>query len=514
MASSTTPAAAPPATAIRAPARASRWQRLSARARRAPRALVLLLLVGALQSLAWDVALPAFQGPDEDTHFAYVQHLAETGELPSPTTGGTAYSSQEEEALVTLNLLPLIGDPNSRPAWSEADLGAWRAVERTITPAGRQNGAGPNPIAKNPPLYYALMSIPYRLLVWLPLLKLVFVLRLFNALCYLATIAMTWVLAGEVFGAVRWKQALAAGAVALEPQLSFMSAVINADNLLIALCTAVLLASVRLVTRGPSMARVLTASGLTAAAVLTHGRGLVTLPVLGVALLAAWLKYRPAAVDTLRRGAAAAATVGAAFVAYLAFGRSGGSLYGGQITELNSKTSFNLRQFASSVYQFYFPRLKSMQPRLGPEYGYKQVFIDTFYGSFGWLEVKFTERIYDVLQVLSAIGFVGFYTAVVVRWRRLRVAWPAVVVMVTLLVTNLLFLHYVSYRALLSDGGGDPLIVGRYLLPMVSLFGLAIAFTLGTLPRRLGPALGAVVLALGVLLSLGGIGITMARFYA
>lgn len=475
---------------------------------------MLLLLVGALQSIAWDVALPAFQGPDEDTHFSYVQHLAETGELPSPTTGETAYSSEEEEALVTLNLLPLIGDANSRPAWGEADLGAWHKLERTINRAARENGAGPNPIAKNPPLYYAAMSIPYRLLVWLPLLKRLFVLRLFNALCYLATIAMTWLLAGELFGSVRWKQALAAGTVALEPQLSFMSAVINADNLLIALTTAVLLASVRLVTRGPSMARVLTASGLTAAAVLTHGRGLVTLPVLAVALLAAWLRYRPAAIDALRRGAAAAATLGVAFLAYVAFGRAGGSLYGGQITELNSQTSFDLRQFVSSIYQFYFPRLGSMRPRLGPEYGYKQVFIDTFYGSFGWLEVKFKERIYDALQILSAVGLVGLYTAVVVRRRRLWRAWPAVSVMAALLLTNLLFLHYVSYRALLGDKGSDPLIVGRYLLPMVSLFGLAIAFTLGALPRRVGPLVGAVVLALGVLLSLGGIGITMARFYA
>jgi hypothetical protein len=514
MATSTTAATALPTTAVSAPARTRPWRGLRARLRHTPRALVLLLLVGALQSLAWDVSLPAFQGPDEDTHFAYVQHLAETGELPSPTTGGTAYSSQEEEALVTLNLLPLIGDANSRPAWSEADLRAWRGVERTIGPAGRKNGAGPNPIAKNPPLYYAAMSIPYRLLVWLPLLKQLFLLRLFSALCYLATIAMTWLLAGELFGRVRWKQALAAGAVALEPQLSFMSAAINADNLLIALCTAVLLASVRLVTRGPSMPRVLIASALTGAAVLTHGRGLVTLPVLGVALLVAWFKYRPAAIDTLRRGGAAAATVGAAFLAYLAFGRSGGSLYGGQITELNSKTSFNLRQFVSSIYQFYFPRLESMQPRLGPAYGYKQVFIDTFYGSFGWLEVKFSERVYDVLQVLSALGLVGLYTAVVVRRRLLWLAWPAVIVMVTLLVTNMLFLHYVSYRALLTDGAGDPLIVGRYLLPMVSLFGVAIAFTLGALPRRVGPALGAVVLALGVLLSLGGIGITIVRFYA
>ena len=452
---------------------------------------MLLLAVAALQSLAWDVALPAFQGPDEDTHFAYVQHLAETGEVPSATTGGSAYSSEEEEALVTLNLLPLIGDPNSRPAWSEADLKAWHAVERTINSAGRANGAGPNPIAKNPPLYYAAMSIPYRLFLWLPLLKRLFVMRLFNALCYLATIAMTWLLAGELFGSVRWKQLLAAATVALEPQLSFMSAVINADNLLIALCTAVLLASVRLVTRGPSMARVLTASALTAAAVLTHGRGLVTLPVLAVALLVAWVKFRPSTADALRRAAAAAATVGVAFLAYVAFGRGGGSLYGGQITELNSKTSFNLRQFVSSIYEFYFPRLLSMQPRLGPAYGYKQVFIDTFYGSFGSLEVKFTERIYDVLQLLSALGPGRLVHSGASRaggdcgWRG-----RSCTVMLTLLLTNLLFLHYVSYRALLSDDGADPLIVGRYLLPMVSLFGLAIAFTLGSLPRRSGPADG------------------------
>jgi hypothetical protein len=49
---------------------------------------------------------------------------------------------------------------------------------------------------------------------------------------------------------------------------------------------------------------------------------------------------------------------------------------------------------------------------------------------------------------------------------------------------------------------------------MVSLFGVAIAFTAGALPRRAGPLLGAVILSLGVLLSLGAIAVTAARFYA
>jgi 4-amino-4-deoxy-L-arabinose transferase-like glycosyltransferase len=480
-----------------------------------PCALALILLVGALQSIAWDIALPAFQGPDESAHFAYVQHLAETGSLPSPTNGGSPNSAEAQNALITLDLSPTIGNLSSRPAWSSADLTFWHEVERALPKGSRADGVGPNPIAKNPPLYYAIMSIPYRMFVWLPLLKQLFVLRLFNALCYLASIALTWLIAGEVLGRVRWKQTLAAGVVALEPQLAFMSAVINADNLLIALTTGFLLAALRLVKRGPSMARVLICSGLAAAAVLTHGRGLVTLPVLAVALSAAWIRHRPPIRETLARGGAAAATVGAALTAYLLFGRAsgGGSLYGGQVTELNSG-SFNLRQFLSSIYQFYFPRLPSLHSRIGPEYGYRQVFIDTFYATFGSLEVTFRQRIYDMLQVLSAIGLLGLYTACVVRWRALRRAWPSVTVMLTLLLTTIFFLHYVSYRALLGDGGSDPLIVGRYLLPMVSLFGLAIAFTVSSLPRRAGPLLAAAILSVGVLLSLGGIAITAARFYA
>jgi hypothetical protein len=173
-----------------------------------------------------------------------------------------------------------------------------------------------------------------------------------------------------------------------------------------------------------------------------------------------------------------------------------------------------VRQFVTSIYQFYFTRLSAQAPRIGPAYGYRQVFITTFYGAFGSLEVTFARRIYDALQVCSAVGLLGLYTAVVTRWRRLRQAWHLVLVLLSLLVTNVFFLHYVSYRALLSNGGRDPLIVGRYLLPMVALFGLAIAFTVGALPPRLARLTAALILTAGVLLSLGAVGVTVGRFYA
>jgi hypothetical protein len=255
---------------------------------------------------------------------------------------------------------------------------------------------------------------------------------------------------------------------------------------------------------------------LAAAAALTHGRGLVNVPVAVTALVVAWIRFRPGVRQVAGQLAVMAGTLGGAASLYLLFGTpgGGGAAYGGQVGALNSGPPFNFRQFLSSIYQFYFPRLPGMRPRLGPAYGYRQVFIETFFGAFGWLEVTFKPRVYAVLEVASAIGIVGLYTAFVTRFRSIRRQWPAVIVMLSLLVTNIVFLHYVSYRALLGNGGTNPLIVGRYLLPMISLFGLAIAFTVGSLPRRLGPPVAAVVLAAGVLLSLTGIGITAVRFYA
>lgn len=492
-------------------------------ARAVPTPLALILVAGALQSVAWDVAVPAFQGPDESAHYAYVQYLAETGNLPRvPPPAEIARvpgSTEEQDALTWLNLRPVIRNFLQTPAWSSVDLSLWHQVERSMPHGSRANGAEFNQLAKNPPLYYAVMAIPYRMLVWLPVLKRVFVLRLFNALFYLATIALVWLIAGEVFGRVRWKQTLAAGAVALEPQLSFLSAIINADTLLVTLTCGFLLAALRLVRRGPSLARVLWVTGLASAAVLTHGRGLVTLPVLILALVVAWVRHRPAARQSLILAAASAATIGVAFLGYVLFGKGPGSksaLYGGQVTELNSGRGFNLGRFLSTVYQFYLPPLPSIPKRIGPRsgYGYRQVFIESFYGSFGSEDTGLAPRLYDAIQVVSALGLVGLYTAIVVRWRQVRRSWPVVVVMLALLVVTIGFLHYVSYRALLANGGRQPLIVGRYLLPMIPLFGVVIAFVAGTLPRRWGPLLGAAILAAGALLSLTGIGVTIARYYA
>ena len=64
-----------------------------------------------------------------------------------------------------------------------------------------------------------------------------------------------------------------------------------------------------------------------------------------------------------------------------------------------------------------------------------------------------------------------------------------------------------------SLAGPDPLITGRYLLPLVVVFGLTVAFVITSLRPRASAALGALVLSGLLALNLTGLILTLARFY-
>ena len=53
---------------------------------------------------------------------------------------------------------------------------------------------------------------------------------------------------------------------------------------------------------------------------------------------------------------------------------------------------------------------------LGPAYGYRQVFIDTFFGGFASLEVSYATHLLDELQIISGVGAVALALTVARRW--------------------------------------------------------------------------------------------------
>ncbi len=163
------------------------------------------------------------------------------------------------------------------------------------------------------------------------------------------------------------------------------------------------------------------------------------------------------------------------------------------------------------VWQFYLPRLPFMELSIGAPYGYREVFIESFFGRFASLEVAYPADVYSLIQAACALGIVGLVVAVPARWRAVSARWPEVAVVAITAVSLIGLLHAASYRALVFSQ--DPLITGRYLLPIVGVFGLAVAFVITSLRPRTSAVLGTLVLSALLVLNLTGLMLTFARFH-
>jgi 4-amino-4-deoxy-L-arabinose transferase-like glycosyltransferase len=480
------------------------------RARALPLPLVVLLVFALIQGLAWSVMTAPLQGPDEPAHVAYAQHVAETGHGPSNAVRGGSVSTEIAVAQTELNLLPIIGHTNGRPTWSA--LGPVSRKLDALPASARKNGSGPNALAQNPPLYYAYEAIAYRLSPNQSFFGRLFAMRVANVLLYVLTIGLMWAVAGEVF-ARQWLQFLATAVVVLQPKLASLAGNINSDTLLVTISTGFVLAGLRVLRRGPTLGGVASMGLLAGLGALTHGRGLALIPPAVLVVAVAWLRARPPRGETLRQAAlAGGALLACLLVAFLwtRSGSAGGGAFGGEVGRAADQ-SFSVRQFASYLWQFYLPPFSFLTPSLGPPYGYRQMFIETFFGGYANFEVNFRPAVYDWLQILSFVGFIGLYTAIVVRWRAVWSRWPMVLFLLSVVVSLLALLHISSYRDL--QVGGDPLITGRYLLPLIAVFGVTIAWVIGSLPRRIAPWVGALLLAGFVALAIEGFLINAQRFY-
>jgi hypothetical protein len=94
-----------------------------------------------------------------------------------------------------------------------------------------------------------------------------------------------------------------------------------------------------------------------------------------------------------------------------------------------------------------------------------------------------------------------------------RAAVTVVVVLVVAAAAYVLDMHVAAYRSL-AAGTSDPVITGRYLLPLLSLYGVGLALAVSWLPRRLAAGVGGVLLAGLCLWQIGSLGILVERFYA
>ena len=153
----------------------------------ADRVTGLLLLAGLCVGLAWLSCLPPWEGFDETAHWSYVQQMADTGRAPVYGTDRISADVDAYRGPMRYGETPpfeVTGRPTYRDAarrGGPADLGG---------PTVFRQGRSLNWQSQHPPLYYIVMTAPYRMAHGLGWVGHLFVLRLASFLLAFAGLAI------------------------------------------------------------------------------------------------------------------------------------------------------------------------------------------------------------------------------------------------------------------------------------------------------------------------------------
>jgi hypothetical protein len=486
-------------------------RRLQAAVVSVPKAAWVCAAVACLSAVSWSIVTPPFQVPDEPAHFAYAQDLAETGRLPKSSS--VNYSSAEIVALSDLNhnaiRYNVLNGTISSP-------GQQRQLEHDLAQPFPQSGEGAGVAKSQPPLYYALEAIPYRLALFGGnLLERLALMRLLSALMAGLTGLFAFLFMREALPAAPWAWTVGGLGVALLPMVGFMSGAVNPDSMLCAVSAALFYCLARAFRHGLSTQLAVALGVVTAVGFLTKLNFLGFMP--GLALALAILARRAA-----RSGGRAASF--RSLAPALAIGASPVLLYalvnllsnqpglGLASTGIDLTTNHgSLLGEVSYIWQLYLPRLPGMHTDF-PGILMTRLWFDRSVGLYGWLDTTFPTWVYNAALVpaglIAALCASALFTNRAELRRRIweLLAYATMGVGVMALVGADSFLEFPAR----AGGYSEP----RYLLPTAALFGAVLALAARGAGRRWGPVVGALILVLILGHDIFSQLLVVARYYA
>jgi hypothetical protein len=509
-----------------------------AQLRRVPRAGWMCFAIALVNCAIWTAVVPPFQVPDEISHFAYAQYLAETGKLPPQRLNTVQYSPQEYTALDGLHFFDTIGRVQMRGILSSAEDRALRAaLAQHPSPVGP---GGATSITNQPPLYYALEAVPYLLSPSSDILWRLELMRLLSALMAACTVLLVFLSLRELLPRTPWAWTVGALVVAFQPTFCFIAAGVQGDNLLFLACSATFLGLLRAWRHGLTMRRGAVIGVAVAAGVLGKLTFIAVLPGVALALLLLGLREararrRPAEgtgagggarapqpPSPARALAALAVTVAIVVVPVGAYAllnvhlwHRGGLTAGGlAVTSVNTAPSgqrITLHDTLDYTWELYMPRLWFMHHNYFSNYPLWNTWLDGSIGHFGWLDYTFPAWVYEwakyIFWALGALAVVGL-----VRLRRaLRPCAPLLACFAVMALGLLGAIGYAGIRYLFVNG--TPFEQARYLFPLVAFYGLFAVLAASAPPRRWAPLLGALLVVLAMAHGLFAETLTISRYY-
>lgn len=464
---------------------------------RVPTAAWICALIALLNATVWSVITPPFQGRDEVDHFAYIEQLAETGTLPKNGSEEGTYSP--EETLV-LQALDYYGVRFTAHSPSLSSIAQQQTLNKAVHAGASLEGTGEAGVATTePPLYYALQTIPYALgrgniLTQLQLMRLV------GALLAAITTLLVFFFIRETLPGVPWAATVGTLCIAMQPLFGFMSGSVNPDTLMFTLSAGVFLCLARAFRRGMNRRLAIMLGLLVFAGLLTKLNFIgLAIGVFAGLLLLTMREMRLRGRDALVPLAIAAGIGVAPVILYVlrnvlsshpAFGVVSGLLH--------TITARSFPNELSYIWELYLPRLPGMTHYFTGIVTFKDIWFDRSVGLYGWMDTMFPGWVDNVALIPAGLiallcGREIYRQHAALRSRLLEFATYA---LVSLGLLGMLGAASYSSDAIAHKYAfGEP----RYLLPLLPLIGTVVALAARGGGRRWAPVIGAalVVLFLG-----------------
>jgi hypothetical protein len=450
--------------------------------------------VAFLSAASWSILTPPFEATDEPSHFSYVQILAETASLPTASAG--RFSPDELVALRDLGENSI--HFNQAVGTISTDV-QQRQLKRDLAGRYPRIARDAGVATPEPPLYYALEVVPYKLGSLIGnLLDQLALMRLLSALMAAFSAFFVYLFLRETLPASPWASTVGGLGMALAPLLGFISGEVNPDAMLCTVSAALFYCLARAFRRGLTVRRAIAIGVVLAIGFVTKLNFVGLAPGALLALLVLTRRAGRASGRPDYRPLAFALAIGLSPIGVYAIvnAASGHPLLGVASSgiELTKKPHGSVRAELSYIWQYFLPRLPGMSndfPGVSP---LRQLWFDRLVGDYGWLDTYFPRWVSSLALIFAGLIAALSLRALVAARLTLRSRVGELACYAAIGVGLLVLVGADSYLELPVRAGGysEP----RYLLPLAALFAAVFTLAARGAGRRWGPAVGTLLVLL------------------
>lgn len=408
-------------------------------------------------ALSWSFLIPIWQYPDEQAHFAQVQFTAEIGNvIYSNSDFDTSREvSLSEEVLGTardeMGNNKFTYHPEAKLVYT-GDLYGPQEHEISSLPQSARYEMVKREATVNPPLYYNLAAIVYKLFSWGDLFTRVYAARLLSALIFLCTVFVAYKIGQNIFGKDPILPIALAAIVSAKPMLVFASTGVLPDSLTIFLFSLFILLSLKVLREGLSSQKIFLILATVMLGSATRQHFLITLFMLPIIFLHQLIFNRESRAKIIWMVVVLSALLFGAsffvpaldFIHRLDYPESSRKIPGNPLTNLNyfEHLSWTIKHSVAEVWPW-------------------------FWGVYKWLSLTLPPVVYQIINRTIPLAIVGLIIKTVIIIKRHE--WKNNIWFFFLIFTvGVYFLALTTFDFLYRRNNGFSFgIQGRYFFPII-----------------------------------------------